>query len=204
MSYNWERPKTKLDKLKEKPKNRNLLIAITISFVIFGILQVLIFPPIEIYLRSLSDIYGLTNLGVLELEFAWTEARVNSIFSVWEAEGIFQEIIVTILDFIYLTCYSILISGLILLVARRLHDKLQKTELKLVFIPILAGIFDIVENCLLLMMLGSNQAINFLFPLITSICALIKFTLVFVGIISFLIGIVGLILYHYEILSYEN
>ena len=192
MSYNWERPKSKrarfLEKLKEKPKRLHLVITIILSLVLLVIIYLYIFQPVENYLRSLS------NLGVMDLAFAWTNERIDFIFSAWQSEGVFRELIVTIVDFVFIACYCILLSALILLVARKLHGKFQRVELHLVFIPILAGIFDIVENVFLLIMLGSNQAVVFFFPLITSICALIKFTLIYMGIIFFLAGIVGIIL----------
>ena len=208
MSYNWEKPKSKRDiffeNLKVKPKQTRLIIAILISLVIFGIIQVLIFQPTENYLKSLTNIDGITNLGVLELEFAWTQERINLIFSVWTPEGIFREFIITIIDFFYLICYCIVLAGLILLVARKLHDKFQKVELRLILIPIFAGVFDIVENIFLLIMLGTNQAITPFFPLIASISAIIKFVLIYMGVIGFMAGIVGILLYHYEVLEYED
>lgn len=199
MSYNWERPKSKrsqfLENLKEKPKRLHLGVAIIISLVLLVVIYLYVFQPIENYLRSLS------NLGVMDLTFSWTSVRIDYIFSAWQSEGIFREFIVTIIDFMFIACYCIVLSGLILLVTRKLHDKFQRVELHMVFIPILAGIFDITENIFLLIMLGSNQAVVFLFPLITSICALIKFILIYTGIICFLAGVVGIILYHYEVLE---
>jgi len=200
MSYNWERPKSKrdqfLDKLKEKPKRLHLVIAIIVGLVLVVIIYLFIFKPVDNYLRDLS------NLGLMDLLFSWTSDRVDYIFSAWQADGIFREFITTIIDFPFILCYCIVLSGLVLLVARKLHDKFQRIEMHMVFIPILAGIFDITENIFLLIMLGSNQAVGFLFPLITSICALIKFILIYTGIICFLAGVVGIILYHYEILEF--
>ena len=208
MSYNWEKPKSKrdrfLDKIKEIPKQSHLLIAILICVVIFGMIQVFIFQPTEVYLKSLSNIDGVSNLGVLELEFAWTEERITTIFSVWKSDGIFREFIITIVDFVYLICYCIVLAGLILLVARKLHDKFQKAELIMTLIPILAGTFDILENIFLLMMLGFNQSILPVFPLIVSISAIIKFILIYMSAICFLAGIVGILLYHYEVLEHED
>jgi hypothetical protein len=200
MSYKWERPKSKreqfLDNLKEKPKRLHLVVAIIVSLVLVVIMYLYIFQPVEDYLRRLSS------LGLMDLLFSWRSERIDYIFTAWQSEGIFREFIITIIDFPFIVCYCMALSGLILLVARRLHDKFQKVELHMVFIPILAGIFDIVENIFLLIMLGSNQAVVFWFPLITSICALIKVILIYTGIICFLAGIVGIILYHYEILEF--
>jgi hypothetical protein len=200
MSYNWEKPKSKrdkfLDNLKEKPKRLHIVVAIVISLVLVVIIYLYIFQPVEDYLR------GLSNLGLMDLLFSWTSDRVDFIFTAWQSEGIFRELIITIIDFPFIACYCIVLSGLILLVARKLHDRFQRVELYLVFIPIFAGIFDITENILLLIMLGSNQSVTFLFPLITSICAMIKFILIYTGITCFLAGIVGIILYHYEVLEF--
>lgn len=200
MSYNWERPKSKrdqfLDNLKENPKRSHLIVAIIVSLVLLIIIYLYIFQPTDNYLRSLS------NLGLMDLLFSWTTDRIDYIFSAWQADGIFREFITIIIDFPFIACYCIVLSGLILLVARKLHDRFQRIEIHMVFIPILAGIFDITENIFLLIMLGSNQAIGILFPLITSICALIKFILLYTGIVCFLAGVVGIILYHYEILEF--
>ena len=200
MSYNWDRPKSKrdefLDNLKQKPKRLHLVVAIIVGLVLIVIIYLYIFQPVENYL------IGLSNIGLMDLLFSWTTDRVDTIFAAWQSEGIFREFIITVIDFPFIACYCIVLSGLILLVARELHDKIQRVELHLVFIPILAGIFDGIENIFLLIMMGSNQSVVFLFPLITSICALIKFILLYTGIVCFLAGVVGIILYHYEILEF--
>jgi len=199
MSYNWERPKSKreqfLDNLKEKPKLLHLVLAIIVGLVLVVIIYLYIFQPVEEYLRSLSS------LGLMDLLFSWNPEKINYIFTAWQPDGVFREFVITIIDFPFIACYCIALSGLVLLVGRKLHDKFQRIEMHMVFIPILAVIFDITENIFLLIMLGSNQAVLFLFPLITSICALIKFILIYAGIICFLAGIIGIILYHYEILE---
>ena len=198
MDYKWERPKSRInqffDKFKERPKTSNLLIILLISLVVFGILQIVIFQPIESSLKTSSG------FGVLDLEFAWTPEMMQIILDAWQVDGRSQEIVVTILDFIYLACYSLFISGLILLVARKLRDRFQEIELKFILIPILAGFFDVIENIFLLIMLGSGQAVIFLFPLITSICATIKFILIYTAVICFAAGIIGILLYHYEVI----
>ena len=208
MSYNWEKPRSKMkmfwDNLKEKPKTQNLIIYTLICMIIFVIIQVYLFQPTEVYLRSLSDIHGLTNLGVLDLEFAWTAERIDLIFSIWNAEGISRQIIVTIIDFFYIFCYCVILIGLILLVARKLHDRFQKIEIMMILFPIMAGVFDVIENIFLLIMLGANQSLMPAFPLITSISATIKFILIYVSVGCFLTGFVGILLYHYEFLEFDD
>jgi len=208
MNYNWERPKSKKEmfweRLKAKPKNQNLIITVIISMVIFGVIQIFIFQPTENYLRGLSNLQGLSNLGRLDLEFAWTEERINTIFSLWQSPGIFRQFVITIIDFFYLICYCLILAGLIFLVARKLHDEFQKVLFISALIPILAGIFDIFENIFLLIMLGANEAVLSIFPFITSISSTIKFVLIYIGVGFFLIGIIGILLYHYEIIDYRD
>ena len=85
-------------------------------------------------------------------------------------------------------------AGCILLVTRKLEGKLQNCGLYITITPLVAGVFDVIENINLLLMLGNDAYIDMGSPFIASLCALIKFSLLFVGICFFLIALIILII----------
>ncbi len=64
-----------LEKLKEFPKNKILILITIIAFLSFLLIQVIVMGPIESVLKS------TTGYGVLEFEFAWVPEVINNIFT---------------------------------------------------------------------------------------------------------------------------
>jgi len=171
----------KLEKLKISPKNVVVLIFTIIGFTIFLMINLLIFNPLA---RSVS-VYG-----ILDFEFAWTKDQILVIFSAWGAEGISLQIFGVYWDFPYIIGYSLFISGCILLVVRQLEGKLQRLGLWIFLTPFLAGIFDVIENINLLIMLTLTPNFSVICPPIATISALIKFGLLGIGIVFFFTALI--------------
>ncbi len=172
-----------LEKLKEFPKNKILILITIIAFLSFLLIQVIVMGPIE------SELKSSTGYGVLEFEFAWVPEVINNIFAAWGSEGIAKEIFATYIDFLYLLGYSIFGFGLVLIPIRWAEGKLQEIGLFMSLTPLIAGVFDVIENIHLLIMLGNSSLIQPFIPFVASLSAVIKFGFLFVGIIFLVIAL---------------
>ena len=81
-------------------------------------------------------------------------------------------------DYLYLLCYGLFAALCILFLARRLKGRLQRIGLFFVLIPLLAAVFDAVENVFLLSMLNRGEGFRSSSPAIASLCATFKIALI--------------------------
>ncbi len=169
-----------LERLKESPKNKFLILITILGLVIVLLVYILIFMPIEA---------SVSTYGILDYEFAWTQSRVENLFSVWGVEGINKQTLAIYWDFLYIVGYVSLAFGLIVLILRRFEGKIQTIGLYFTLTPLLTGIFDIIENINLLIMLSDPISISTFNPFIASLSALIKFSFLFAAIAYFLVAL---------------
>ena len=170
-----------LEKLKKTPSDLILLIIAAIGIIILLAINILVFEP----LANSAYFYG-----ILDFEFAWTKDQILIIFTSWGAEGMGLQATGVYWDFLYIIGYSVPLFALILLFTRKLSGKIVDIGLYISLTPFLAGIFDLVENINLLIMLNDTPNFASFVPLTASITALIKFSLLLVGAIFFLIILV--------------
>jgi len=169
-----------IEKLKKTPKTLVILLITAIVLIIFLLINQLIFASLPIEVPS---------YGILDFEFAWTTSQITVIFSAWGIDGMTLHAIGIYWDFLYIIGYGSLIAGLILLISRKLSGKIQLIGLYLTFTPFLAGVFDCIENILLLTMLNNPSGFSSGIPLIAGIMATIKFSILLIGIGFFLLGV---------------
>jgi len=150
-----------LEKLKKTPSDLILLIIAAIGIIILLVINMLVFQP----LAELAYFYG-----ILDFEFAWTKDQI--------------------LIFLYIVGYTVPLFALILLFTRKLSGKIVDVGLYMSLTPFFAGIFDLIENINLLIMLNDTPNFDALVPLTTSITAFIKFSFLLVGAIFFLVVLV--------------
>ena len=93
-------------------------------------------------------------------------------------------------DFLYIFGYAIPIFALILFFSRKLDDRVATIGLYMSLTPIVAGIFDLIENINLLIMLSETPNFASFVPLIAAISATIKFGFLIVGAVFFLVALV--------------
>ena len=181
-------------KVREVPRTRTLLLILLLSFVAFMWMYVFVFIANDDYLKDIGT------YTFYQLEFAFTYDQVNLIFSSWGADPIFRYILINIFDFSFILSYVIVLMCLSIIALRHLTERFLYIGLKLIYLPILAGIIDIFQNILLLIMLINGSAVNIIFPLVVSILAFIKYGLIF-GTVGFLIfTVVVKILYYFQII----
>jgi hypothetical protein len=167
-------------KLLEKPIKKNLKIILILSFVLFIVLILLMAP----YNTKLI-VYN-----IVDFEFSWNGARAIEILSSWGYDGIQASIIINYIDFAYMFAYATMGWSLALLVTRSLRGKIQKLGLFITFFPIIAALFDVVENINLLKMQYSPMVPLNTNAYIASICASLKFICLIIALIFFIIGII--------------
>ncbi|MHA1805070.1 MAG: hypothetical protein ACTSU4_11175 [Promethearchaeota archaeon] len=178
-----------INKLKEWPNTKLLLVLTVIGFVIFILINQFVFVP-------LSATY--TSYGILEFEFAWTRGRVISIFTMWGQQGMHDQKLGIYWDFLYIIGYIFFIMGCIILITRQLEGKIENIGYKISLLIVLAGIFDVIENINLLIMLENPTTFSSIVPTLASICSSIKFTLLIIGIVYF---VIALLMFIYTILK---
>ena len=170
-----------LKKLEKSPSDLILLIAAAIGIIILLTINFLIFEPLET---------SVNYYGILDFEFAWTKEQIIEIFTTWGPLGMALQEAGVYWDFLYIIGYVTPLFALILYISRKLEDTMVKIGLYMSLTPILAGIFDLIENINLLIMLNESPNFASFVPLIASISATIKFGFLLIGAIFFLIALV--------------
>ena len=170
-----------LEKLKKSPSDLVLLIAAALGVIILLTINILIFEDIA---------KAFYPYGILDFEFAWTKEQILTIFSIWGEDGRILQAAGVYWDFLYIFGYAIPLFALILFFSRKLEDRVATIGFYMSLTPIVAGIFDLIENINLLIMLNMTPDFASFVPLITSISATIKFGFLIVGAIFFLVALV--------------
>jgi hypothetical protein len=176
-----------IDKLKVSPKSRSLIVIFIGGFLIFILINILVFQPLGQIVQG---------KGILDFEFAWVPEQVKVIFATWGEEGMILQTIGVFWDYLYIVGYVSFLFGGILLVARELSGKWQKIGLYVGIISILAGLFDAIENIFLLTMLYAPNPNNIIsiIPATTGIMATLKFGGIFIALIYFVPGLIAVVI----------
>ena len=175
----------KLEKLKKIPSDLILLIVAAIAIVILLTINILIFEPLA---------YSAYGYSILDFEFAWTKEQILTIFTAWGAEGMTSQAVGVYWDFLYIVGYTVPLFALILLVSRKVNERILNIGLYMSLTPFIAGIFDIIENINLLIMLNGGSEFASFVPFIASLSATIKFGILIVGAIFFLVTLILLVI----------
>jgi hypothetical protein len=173
------------NRIKQIPKDSTVALAAIISSVPF-IFLTLFFVSNERSLRASSQ------YGVLEFELAWTPKMMDKIFAAWGPANVEYQRYVHHVDYLYLVVYALFGLLCILLLARRLEGKLQRAGFFFVLAPVLAAVFDAMENVFLLSMLTRGAPGGRSDPALASLCA--TFKIAFIGATIGFIFIAGALL----------
>ncbi len=154
-------------RIKQVPRDSTVVLAAIVSFIPF-IFLTLFFVFNERALRASSQ------YGVLGFELAWTPKMIDKIFTAWGPANIQHQIYVHHVDNLYLLVYGLFALLCILLLARRLEGRLQQVGFFFVLAPVLAAVFDAMENVFLLSMLTRGAPGGWSDPVLASLCATFK------------------------------
>ena len=172
-----------LDKLKEIPKNLYLILMFVGGLILFLVINTLVFQAF-----STSSLFA--TYGILDFEFAWTVEQAEIIFTSWGSTGMAIQDSGVYWDFLYIIGYVSFAFGGILLVIRKVSGNFQKIGLYVSFIAVLSGLFDVIENIFLLIMLQNSSSIPVFAPPIAAIMATIKFSCLAIALLYFVIGLI--------------
>jgi hypothetical protein len=168
-----------MDKFKEFPKSRMSYILAVIGFLIVLLVEIFVFIPIE-------STVSTSTFGILDYEFAWNANKVLLIFSAWGSNGINFQITAIYWDFLFIIGYVSLAFSLIIIVFQRSNENIQTIGKYIPITPFLTGIFDVIENVLLLTMATNPGSVTDSTALLASLSASLKFGLLFIGIVYFI------------------
>jgi hypothetical protein len=173
------------EKIKEVPKDSSVALAALLSSIPFFFLT-LFFIINEHVLRASSG------YGVLDFELVWNRGMAHRILRAWGTSNVRYEIFAHHIDNLYLVVYALFAALCILLIARRLKGRLQEIGFFFVLAPVLAAIFDAMENVFLLSMMRRGIPVGRASPALASLCA--TFKIAFLGATLSFIFIAGILL----------
>ena len=115
-----------LRKFIEFPKNKILYILALVGFLIVVLLELFIFLP----MGATVPIYG-----VLDFKFGWTAIKVDTIFTIWDSNGIKIQTIAVYWDFLFIVGYVLLAFSLITFTLRRSENRIQTIGIFITITP---------------------------------------------------------------------
>lgn len=161
--------------------------------IVSAIATLSIFSLLNTIGRSLT-IPGISPLGIISLEFACTDKNARDIVQAWKKiDALDAAICLQWLDFLFIAAYSALFGLLCILATRWLANfdpRWLWLGVGLAWGQLAAALFDIVENlCLFPFLYGAN---NNLLPLalFAAVSAGLKFILIGLGLVYFLISVI--------------
>lgn len=160
------------NKIRRVPETGTLALATLLSSIPFLFLTLF-------FMFEESTLKASSGFGVLDFELAWTPTMMHRIFSAWGPGEMHYQAFATYVDYFYLVIYALFAALLILLVARSLKGRLREIGFFFVLTPILAAIFDALENTFLLSMLNRGADLRPQYPFLASLCA--TFKIAFIG-----------------------
>lgn len=120
--------------------------------------------------------------GIVSLEFANSQIKAAHLFFGWKADGLLHKLRNNILiDFLFIPFYVMLFYTLCGSISVRLNSIPAKLGVLLAFFSLIAGLFDVCENIL---MLGAYMRMyNNVTTMATTIFATLKFTMIILSIL---------------------
>ncbi len=176
-----------LEKLRDGLSDKTLKIVTLAAFIGFIVLTI-------IFQIDSAKITAASGYGILDFEFAFNQTTATTILTAWGATWIPSILLGTYIDFLYIVSYSLLIMGAAIILVRKLEDSLQTIGMIIAISGFIAGIFDMIENINLITMLNNPGSFPSFAPMLASICATIKFGLIFAALGFALIAVIKLLL----------
>jgi hypothetical protein len=134
-----------------------------------------------------------TPLGILNLELPFTKAKADTVINAWKnttnAKGISNITVANIntwWDFLFIICYSLFLFAACNKISAHFSGSFNKWGIQLGNAVFTAAALDAAENIGMFMMLNGNT--GSIVVLITSLCSIIKWLLVFAILLYLLLG----------------
>ena len=176
-----------LEKFKEFPKNKTLIIATILSAIPFLVLTI-VFCVNEVRLMASAG------YGVLDFELAWAPETINQIFTAWGPIEMQTQVFITYIDYLFIFCYSLFGVECAIILSRKSEGKLRELGLWMILMFILAGVWDALENINLLIMLFNEASFSPLNPFFASLFATFKISFLVAGLCYLFIATVHVVI----------
>lgn len=161
---------------------------IAILVVIFLLLMLVIFPLAIGRLTALSG-----GVGLIDMEVGYSPNQVYQMIAAYGEQGRQHYILTTLTaDLLYPLDYGLLLALLILVSYRRAFPTGRLVRF-LVWMPLLATAFDLLENACIVTMLASYPAQLILVAQLAGMFTLVKWALVLMSVVLVLVGGIGLV-----------
>ncbi|MBL8056894.1 MAG: hypothetical protein JNK29_09365 [Anaerolineales bacterium] len=170
-----------MKRLIETPSPQNLL-AVTLAGLSFTIAFAYVFGLIH---RAMAP------FTIVDLEFAWTPARLAEMTTAWGAAGDAAARQSLWVDYLFMPVYVALAAGLVLITARASAGGWRTAGLWLTLAPFGAWACDALENAMLLTSLPPAAPAPWALT-VAGLAAAVKFGLLAVGLIYFAAALVRL------------
>lgn len=112
--------------------------------------------------------------GVIQLELAFTKSAFENFLGLCGQKGIRAHIILIWIDYLFIIAYTGFLGNLLGSLVKGLE---RERAIRFFSLPILAGMFDVIENLLIQSQLSSPDELNGLVIFAASLAASIKFLL---------------------------
>jgi hypothetical protein len=125
----------------------------------------------------------LAPFSIVSYELAFTPARALAMFNAWGEAGrrVARESL--LIDFAFMPAYALALGGLALAEARLAAGQMQRIGLAITLAPVMAAVFDVVENLALLAALSQPAAPSAGMLLVAGVCAVVKFALIIAAVV---------------------
>lgn len=173
-----------MESLKTFPPRR-FLVAITLVALVATVVIWLVMRAPE------SQMQAAGGYGIVDYELAYNAAKTETILRAWGSPGQAAARRSLLIDFAFMPAYGLLFAGITLLIARAQTGRLASLASVgrwLAPAPVAAALFDALENTMLLSMLGKMEHVPPLPPLVAGVSASIKFALLLLAILYWLVG----------------
>ena len=171
--------------LTSKPSQRLVVIATVLALLATVVIWFQFSEP-EAAMQS-------SGYGIVSYELAFTAERADTILEAWGSTGVQQARRSLLIDFGFIPAYGIFFAGITLLIARVQIGYLQSSGLVLVLAVFVAALCDVLENLMLLSLLGQAGAVPAAPPPIAGVAASIKFLILLAAVVYWVIGDIVLI-----------
>ncbi len=173
------------EKIREVPSDGIVALAALLSFIPFFFLTIF-------FVINERALMASSGYGVLDFELVWTRNTAQMILRAWGLSRVRYEIFAHRVDNLYLVVYALFAGLFILLIARRLKGRLQEVGFFFILAPVLAAIFDAMENVFLFSMMKQRTQMGRASPALASLCA--TFKIAFLGATISFVFIAGILL----------
>ncbi len=163
----------KFEKLFERPASRNFKI-----LIIIGLILCFVVIPVMQYFTALSGFPA----QIFSSQLSFNGDLMKSYYAVTDI-GIYR--VTALLDYIFMVGYGTILFSLSILIARKFGEssKIGRFSIIIAICGVIAACCDGIENIFILAMLGDPTGFPNFLAISHSVFALIKWILLFIGII---------------------